>query len=181
MRRANEAVVRERYHVPVLDEVLQILNQIKVFTKLDIKWAYHQIELEANSREITTFMTQQGMYWYKRLKFLTTPVGWLVTPIDRPKSVRNRCVIEVLVAFVCRPLVFEFCVGKGGFVIGLGQISFFFSLYQHLFPAAVSSVLTRLPASGCCKCHYSSHSSSAFVVWWIPLCYGILCSQLLDL
>ena len=26
---------------------------------------------------------------------LTTPVGWLVTPNDRPKSVRNRCVIEV--------------------------------------------------------------------------------------
>ena len=26
---------------------------------------------------------------------LTTPVGWLVTPIDRPKSVRNRCAIEV--------------------------------------------------------------------------------------
>ena len=26
---------------------------------------------------------------------LTTPVGWLVTPTDRPKSVRNRCVIEV--------------------------------------------------------------------------------------
>ena len=26
---------------------------------------------------------------------LTTPVGGLVTPTDRPKSVRNRCVIEV--------------------------------------------------------------------------------------
>ena len=29
------------------------------------------------------------------LNGLTTPVGWLVTPTDRPKSVRNRCVIEV--------------------------------------------------------------------------------------
>ena len=28
---------------------------------------------------------------------------------------------------VCCPLVFEFSVGIGGFVIGLGQISFFFS------------------------------------------------------
>ena len=69
MRRANEAVVREHYQVPVLDEVLQDLNQSKVFTKLDIKWAYHQIELEPNSREITTFMTHQGMYRYKRLNF----------------------------------------------------------------------------------------------------------------
>ena len=53
----------------------------------------------------------------------------VVTPTDRPKSVCNRYVIEVFVAFVCCPLVFEFSVGIGGFVIGLSQISFFFSLY----------------------------------------------------
>ena len=28
---------------------------------------------------------------------------------------------------MCCPLVFEFSVGVGGFVIGLGQVSFFFS------------------------------------------------------
>ena len=28
---------------------------------------------------------------------------------------------------MCCPLVFEFSVGIGGFVIGLGQISFFFT------------------------------------------------------
>ena len=59
---------------------------------------------------------------------LNSPVGLLVTPTDRPKSVRNRCVIEVFGGVcVCCPLVFEFSVGIGGFVIGLGQISFFFS------------------------------------------------------
>ena len=30
---------------------------------------------------------------------------------------------------MCCPLVFEFSVGIGGFVIGLGQISFFCSLH----------------------------------------------------
>ena len=54
---------------------------------------------------------------------LTTPVGWLVTPTDRSKSVRNRCVIDDF-GGVC-----VFYVGIGGFVIGLGQISFFFSLH----------------------------------------------------
>ena len=36
---------------------------------------------------------------------------------------------------MCCPLVFEFSVGIGGFVIGLGQISFFFSqcLCIHTF------------------------------------------------
>ena len=68
-----------------------------------------------------------------RFTGLTTPVGLLVTPTDRPKSVRNRCVIEVFGSVcVCCPLVFEFSVGIGGFVIGLGQISFFFSLLNCL-------------------------------------------------
>ena len=34
---------------------------------------------------------------------------------------------------MCCPLVFEFSVGIGGFVIGLGQISFFFSLKLDLY------------------------------------------------
>ena len=59
---------------------------------------------------------------------------------------------------------FDISVGLGAFVIGLGQISSFLSLYLHLFPAAVWSVVTRFPASGCLKCHYSSHSSSDLVV-----------------
>ena len=40
------------------------------------------------------------------------------------------------------------------FVTGLSKISSFFSYYQHLFPAALWSVVTRFPASGCFKCHY---------------------------
>ena len=34
---------------------------------------------------------------------------------------------------MCCPLVFEFSVGIGGFVIGLGQISFFFSSHYLKF------------------------------------------------
>ena len=43
---------------------------------------------------------------------LTTPV-WVavVTPPDRPKSVCNRCLIEVLVAFLCCHVAFGFFCG----------------------------------------------------------------------
>ena len=49
----------------------------------------------------------------------------VVTPTDSPKSVCNCCVIDVLVAFLCCPLVFEFSVGIGFFFVELSQISFF--------------------------------------------------------
>ena len=50
----------------------------------------------------------------------------IVTPADRPKSVRNRCVIEVLVAFFVLSRCFlDFSVGVRASVIGLSQISSF--------------------------------------------------------
>ena len=58
----------------------------------------------------------------------------VVTPTDHPKSVRNRCVIEVLVAFFVLSRCFlDFSVGEGAFVIGLSQISSFFSTYNLLY------------------------------------------------
>ena len=58
---------------------------------------------------------------------------------NRPKSVHNRCVIDVLMAFLCCQLVVEFSVGKGTFVTGLSQISFSFSSYDcvKVFPLSV--------------------------------------------
>ena len=50
----------------------------------------------------------------------------VVTPTDRPKSVRNRCLIELFVAlFVLSLSPFDISVGVGAFVIRLGQISSF--------------------------------------------------------
>ena len=53
----------------------------------------------------------------------------IVTPTDRPKSVRNRCLIELFVAlFVLSLCPFDISVGEGVFVIGLSQISSFLSV-----------------------------------------------------
>ena len=69
MRRANEAVIRERHPIPTIDDILLDLNGASVFSKLDLKWGFHQIELDLPSREITTFVTNRGLFRYKRLLF----------------------------------------------------------------------------------------------------------------
>ena len=60
---------RGRHPIPTVDEIMQSLNGSKVFTKLDLKWGYHQLELTPDSREITTFVTHCGLFRYKRLLF----------------------------------------------------------------------------------------------------------------
>ncbi|XP_062710595.1 uncharacterized protein K02A2.6-like [Aedes albopictus] len=69
MRRANQAVLRETHPLPLVDELLGSVSGAVVFSKIDIKDAYHQIEISEQSRPITTFVTKNGLYRFKRLMF----------------------------------------------------------------------------------------------------------------
>ena len=63
-------------------------------------------------------------------RYIDLHTTYIVTPTDRPKSVRNRCVIEVFGGVLCCHFVFRvFLWVKGFFVKGLSQISSFVSIY----------------------------------------------------
>ncbi|CAB3986536.1 Uncharacterized protein K02A2.6 [Paramuricea clavata] len=68
-RRPNQALLRERHPIPTVDELMEEMSGAVVFSKLDLKAGYHQIVLEENSRNITTFCTHKGLFRYKRLPF----------------------------------------------------------------------------------------------------------------
>ena len=62
-----------------------------------------------------------------------------VTPTDRPKSVRNSCVIKVFGGVLMLSRCFLDCsVGVGVFVTGLSQIS---SLFSHNIMSKINSNL----------------------------------------
>lgn len=69
MRRANLAVIRENHPLPCMDTLLPKIKKAHYFSKLDIKNAFHQVEIHPNSRHLTTFITSKGLYRYKRLMF----------------------------------------------------------------------------------------------------------------
>ena len=66
MCRTNEAIIRERLPIPTVDEVLEELNGSTVFSKLDLRHGFHQVELHTDSRDITTLVTHDGLFRYKR-------------------------------------------------------------------------------------------------------------------
>ena len=66
---ANKAVQRERFPMPNIEHTLEQMNGAKVFSCLDFKSSFHQIEIESESRYITTFACHTGLYRYKRLFF----------------------------------------------------------------------------------------------------------------
>ena len=57
MRVANQAIKRERHPIPTVEEIVQEMSGACHFSKLDLRSGYHQLELDAASREITTIST----------------------------------------------------------------------------------------------------------------------------
>ena len=71
MRLANEAIIRVRHPIPTVNEVSFALNGEKFFSKLYLSQAYHQLELDEQSRYITTFTIGVCRYCYERLNYFT--------------------------------------------------------------------------------------------------------------
>ena len=67
MRKANTAIKRSYYPIPTLEELLTKFNGCSLFSKIDLRHGYHQIQLHEDSRSITAFVTHEGVYRYKRL------------------------------------------------------------------------------------------------------------------
>ena len=56
----NKAVIRPKYEMPTLDELLPKLSKAKVFTTLDAKDGFYHVELDEQSSLKTTFWTPFG-------------------------------------------------------------------------------------------------------------------------
>ena len=69
MRCANGSLIRERHQTPKLEETLPELNNVKYFSKIDLRERYQQIELDPNSNHVTTFIMQEATFQSKRLVY----------------------------------------------------------------------------------------------------------------
>ena len=58
--------------MPTLDDFEAAVNGSKYVSKIDLKQAYHQVELDPEGRFIKTFSTHEGLFRYKRLSYGTS-------------------------------------------------------------------------------------------------------------
>lgn len=56
-----------------MDEIFADLAGGKLFTKLDLSQAYHQIQLDEDSKDLTVINTPCGLYRYMRLPYGASP------------------------------------------------------------------------------------------------------------
>ena len=65
----NAALKRERYQIPVIDELLPDLAEARVFTKVDLASAFWHLVLDDESSLLTTFATPHRRYRWLHLPF----------------------------------------------------------------------------------------------------------------
>ena len=65
----NPWVKQEGYPLPTVQDLFSTLAGGKLFTKLDLKQAYQQLQVDEGSQEYLTINTHKGLYRYTRLPF----------------------------------------------------------------------------------------------------------------
>lgn len=142
LTKLNRAVKRERLFIPTLEDVLPQLKHARVFTKLDAASGFHQLELEEESRRLTTFITPAGRFRFKRLCF----------GITSAPEIFQREMSRVL-------------MGLGGVVVIMDDVLVFGNdVKSH--DVALDAVLQRIKEAGLklnqSKCSFRQHSVKYF-------------------
>ena len=68
-RKLNALTKRNRYPLPLIDEIIDKLRRCKHLTRLDIIAAFNKIRMHPDSEDLTTFTTALGQYKYRVLPF----------------------------------------------------------------------------------------------------------------
>ena len=64
-RKLNAISTKDRYPLPLIDELMERLSHARIFTKLDIRQGFHRIRVEPADKDLTTFRTRYRSYKYR--------------------------------------------------------------------------------------------------------------------
>uniref|UniRef100_A0A669FAM3 Reverse transcriptase domain-containing protein n=1 Tax=Oreochromis niloticus TaxID=8128 RepID=A0A669FAM3_ORENI len=69
LREPNKAVITDCYPLPHVDELFASLQGAKMFSTIDLANAYYQLPLHEDSRDLTAFITHDGLFRFCRVPY----------------------------------------------------------------------------------------------------------------
>jgi len=71
-RQLNKLTIKNKYLLPRIDDLLDQLRGAVVFSKIDLRFGYHQILVRPEDVQKTTFRSRYGHYEYVVMSFGVT-------------------------------------------------------------------------------------------------------------
>ena len=68
-RSLNEVTIKNKYQLPIIDDLLDQLWGACVFSKIDLRSGYHQLRIRTLDIPKTTFTTRYGLYEFTVMSF----------------------------------------------------------------------------------------------------------------
>ncbi|SJK99846.1 uncharacterized protein ARMOST_03157 [Armillaria ostoyae] len=84
-RKLNEMTIKNRYPLPLISELIDKLQGVKYFTKLDVCWGYNNVRIKEGDEAKATFRTNRGLFeptvMFFGLTNLPTTFQWMMNDI----------------------------------------------------------------------------------------------------
>lgn len=68
-RQLNSMVLKDGFPVPIVEDIIQQLHNVKFFCTMDLENGFFHVPIEESSKKYTAFVTKQGLFEFNRAPF----------------------------------------------------------------------------------------------------------------
>lgn len=103
-RQLNKVTMKKKYPLPRIDDLFDQLQGAKVFSKIELRFGYHQLQIKSNDVPKIAFCTQYGHYEFLIMSFGLTnaPVAFM----DLMNRVFRLYIDQLIIVFINDILVY---------------------------------------------------------------------------